>query len=130
LGLWASNQDADRVLLCRDLSFAIPDLERLADLVHRGARLWVSNTDVTHPSFEGHPVPETGALLAALQAVTGPVAFDCIGKPNPHMARIAMESAGIAPQDAIFVGDSSATDGALAKSMGMPFVHVVREGRA
>ena len=127
LGLTVSNGDADRVLLCRDLSFAIPDLERLADLIHRGARLWMSNTDLTHPSLEGHPVPETGALLAALQAVAGPVTFDCIGKPNAHMAQIAIERAGLAPEDAIFVGDNAATDGALAQAVGMPFLHVVRE---
>lgn len=127
LGLTLSDNDAEIALLCRDLSFAIPDLARLAALIEAGAQLWVSNTDLTHPTLDGRLVPETGALLAALQAVVGPVPFACIGKPDLHMVRIVSERAGIAPQDAIFVGDNAATDGALAKAAGMPFVHIVRE---
>jgi HAD superfamily hydrolase (TIGR01450 family) len=130
LGLELSPRDADIALLCRDLSFAIPDLERLAALIDRGARLWVSNIDVAHPSHDGRPVPETGALLAALCAVAGPVAYDCIGKPDAHMVRQVTERTGVAAQDAVFVGDNGATDGALAKAVGMPFLHIVRRQAA
>lgn len=128
LGLTLSDNEAEIAVLCRDLSFAIPELERLAALVQAGAQLWVSNTDATHPSFEGHLVPETGALLAALQTVAGPLPFSCIGKPNAHMVRIATERTGISAQDAIFVGDNADTDGALATAAGMPFLHIKREG--
>ena len=128
LGLTLVDTDAEIALLCRDLTFAIPDLERLAALIGAGAALWVSNTDLTHPTLKGHAVPETGALLAALQAVAGPVPFTCIGKPDMHMARIVTERTRVAAQDAIFVGDNAATDGALASAAGMPFLHIVREG--
>lgn len=128
LGLTLAEHDADIALLCRDLSFAIPDLERLSALVEEDAQLWVSNTDLTHPRPDGRPVPETGALLAALQAVSGPVPFACIGKPDTHMVRIITERTGLAAEDAIFVGDNAASDGALAKAAGMPFLHVVRGG--
>lgn len=130
LGLVLSDGAAENALLCRDLSFAIPDLERLANLILGGTRLWASNTDVTHPSLEGRSVPETGTLLAALRAVVGPVDYACIGKPDPHMAKLVTERTGIAARDAIFVGDNAETDGALARSMGMPFLHIVREGQA
>lgn len=130
LGLRVSRRRVDQVLLCRDLSFAIPDLERLADLIRGGARLWVSNTDVAHPSPEGKPVPETGALLAALHAVVGRVAYDCIGKPDPHMADLVTKRTSIAATEAIFVGDNTETDGALALSAGMPFLQIVREAKA
>lgn len=130
LGLVLSDGDAEIALLCRDLSFAIPDLERLAALIGDGARLWVSNTDVSHPTLEGRPVPETGALLAALQAVAGPVPFTCIGKPDTHLVRRVAEQTGISAQDAIFVGDNAQTDGALAEAAGIAFVHIVREGAA
>ncbi|MEL6521695.1 MAG: HAD hydrolase-like protein [Pseudomonadota bacterium] len=127
LGLAISESDAEIALLCRDLSFAIPDLEKLTALIDAGAQLWVSNTDLNHPSHDGRPVPETGALLAALRAVAGPVPFASIGKPNPHMVRIVTERTRIAAHDAVFVGDTAATDGALAKAAGMPFLHIVRE---
>lgn len=125
-GLRTDSDAPDVALLCRDSRFTIVDLERLASLLRKGARLWVSNIDQMHPAMDGRPVPETGALLAALDAVLGGVAFDTIGKPHPHMARLALASARIAPQDAIFVGDNPATDGAIARHAGIPFAHLVR----
>nr|WP_296376967.1 HAD hydrolase-like protein [Yoonia sp.] len=86
----------------------------------------MSNIDCAHPSMDGLPVPETGALLAALNAVLGDVAFDTIGKPHTHMARLALDSARIAPHDAIFIGDNLATDGTIARNAGIPFAHIVR----
>lgn len=130
LGLRVVSNGADRVVLCRDLGFAMADLAEVAAKIEGGAQLWVSNTDGAHPSLDGRPVPETGALLAAVQAVAGPVAFKCIGKPNVHMAQIALARSGVEPRDAVFVGDSAATDGALAKAADMPFLHLLREHSA
>ncbi len=130
IGLQADGAHPDIVLLCRDTGFAIPEIERVAAQCLRGARLWVSNTDTAHPGQDGRPVPETGALLAALRAVMGEVAFDCIGKPDPHMAQAVLHLTGTAPQDAVFLGDNAETDGAIARAMGMRFVHVVRERAA
>jgi FMN phosphatase YigB (HAD superfamily) len=65
--------------------------------------------------------------LAALNAVMGEVAFDCIGKPHTYMANMVLRLTGTTPQDAVFVGDNDDTDGAIARAMGMRFVHVVRE---
>ena len=128
IGLLAEDQQPDIVMLCRDPKFAIPQIADVTAHCLRGAKLWVSNTDTSHPGQRGTPVPETGALLAALDAVMGEVAFDCIGKPHTHMAHTVLCLTGTAPQDAVFVGDNTDTDGAIARAMGMRFVHVVREG--
>ncbi|WP_367119393.1 HAD family hydrolase [Yoonia sp.] len=125
-GLRTDSEVPEVALLCRDSGFTIVDLERLASFLRQGARLWVSNIDCAHPSMDGLPVPETGALLAALNAVLGDVAFDTIGKPHTHMARLALDSARIAPHDAIFIGDNLATDGTIARNAGIPFAHIVR----
>lgn len=137
LGLCIDMADPDIVILCRDLTIALPELERVTRHCLGGAPLWVSNTDCAHPGLDGHPVPETGALLAALRAVMGAVMsvahgdlpYDCIGKPHAHMAQMALMAADIPAQDTVFVGDNAATDGALAHAAGIPFVHLVR-GRA
>lgn len=126
IGLRTDSNRPDVVLLCRDATFTIVDLERAASFLRQGARLWVSNIDCAHPAMDGRPVPETGALLAALDAVLGDVAFDTIGKPRTHMARLVLDSARVAPEDAIFIGDNLATDGAIARNAGIPFAHLVR----
>ncbi len=130
IGLQAEEQHPDVVILCRDPAFAIPQMADVTAHYLAGAQLWVSNTDTAHPGQDGQPVPETGALLAALRAVMGEIDFDCIGKPHPHMAHAVLHLTGIAPQDAVFLGDNADTDGAIARAMGMRFVHVVREGTA
>ena len=130
IGLQAEEQQPDIVVLCRDPGFAIPQLADVTAHCRAGAQLWVSNTDTAHPGQDGKPVPETGALLAAVHAVMGEVAFDSIGKPHPYMAHAVLHLTGVAPQNAIFLGDNADTDGAIARALGMRFVHVMREGAA
>lgn len=129
-GLRIDMENPDIVILCRDLAFAIPDLENVIAHYLKGTPLWVSNTDLAHPGLDGRPVPETGALLEALRAVIGDVSFDCIGKPHRYMAELALATSQISAADTVFVGDNKATDGAIAKAAGMPFVHLVREQAA
>jgi HAD superfamily hydrolase (TIGR01450 family) len=128
IGLRPDSRTPEIAVLCRDPRFSLSDLDRLAAMVRRGVRLWVSNVDRTHPAVDGRPVPETGALLAALTAVLGEaVSYQTIGKPDAHMARLALQRAGIDPAEAIFVGDNPGTDGGIARNAGIPFVHLVRE---
>lgn len=126
LGLQLEEDRPDIMLLCRDMRFTLPDLDRLTAQIVQGGVFWVANTDRTHPGLDGSQKAETGALLAAVSAVLGPVNFESIGKPHPHLARIALESMGIAAKDAVFVGDRVDTDGALARACDLPFHHVVR----
>lgn len=128
LGLTLVDDGPSRAVLCRDPSFSIPKLNRIARQLDDGAALWVSNTDLTHPGREGRPVAETGALLAAVQAVAGEVTYHSIGKPDPHMARLVLGD--VNPRKAVFVGDNLTTDGGVAAALGMPFVHLRREGVA
>lgn len=126
LGLRLEDDRPDIILLCRDVRFALSDLDRLTAQIMRGGVFWVANTDRTHPGLDGSQKAETGALLAAVSAVLGPVSFESIGKPNPHLARIALDTMGIEAQDAVFIGDRVDTDGALAQASDLPFLHVVR----
>ena len=128
IGLQVDDQNPDIVILCRDPAFSLRQLASISAHCARGAQLWVSNTDTAHPGQGGLPVPETGALLAALRAVLGHVPVDCIGKPHTHMARTVLHRAGIAAKHAVFLGDNAQTDGASARTLCMPFIHVVREG--
>jgi len=116
------------VYLCRDLSFSIERLNAMALMVAKGARLWVSNTDASHPGANGEPLAETGALLAALQAMVPQTAFRSVGKPHPFLVETALDATGIPAAQAVFVGDNPQTDGAVAEATGMAFLHLNRNG--
>ena len=115
-------------LLCRDTQLSLSRLDALTAALLAKASLWVSNIDPAHPGRDGHPVAETGALLAAVEAILGRRPFTSIGKPDPHMVRIALTRSGIAAHDAVFIGDSPQTDGAVADAAGLRFIRLDREG--
>ena len=127
LGLKAGGQRPDHVVLCRDPSFAIPQMEQVIGYLQQGAQIWVANTDLSHPALDGRPVPETGALLAALQAAAGGFAYQCLGKPSAQMVRQVLDMADCGASDAVFVGDNPDTDGQMATDAGIPFIHIRRE---
>jgi HAD superfamily hydrolase (TIGR01450 family) len=126
LGLLRTDVDPDVTVLARDPGLTLLRLSRLAALVHRGVPLHLTNPDPSHPGDDGAPVPETGALLAALAAVVPAVSPACLGKPSPDLLRIALARAGAAPADAVFLGDTPQTDGSAARAAGVPFILVAR----
>jgi pyridoxal phosphatase len=113
---------AEAALLARDPSFTMADLERLTRLAHRGVPLRLTNPDPFHPAADGAPVPETGALFAAVVAGVPGLHAPSGGKPSPMMIHAVLEQAGVAPDEAVFIGDTDATDGVAARAAGVPFV--------
>lgn len=128
-GLQLTDDDPQVVLLARDEQFSYEKLSGAANAILRGAELVVTNTDRTHPGPGGGVVPETGALLAALQACCGPVPFRTIGKPGRALFDEALRILGTAPASTWVIGDNPDTDGAGAARLGMPFL-LVRDGDA
>ncbi len=124
LGLVPVADRADIAVLARDTGFCFADLARLAGMVGRGTPLWVTNPDPGHPGPDGLPVPETGALFAALRAMLPDVAARCIGKPAPDLIRKALTRAGVLPGAAVYIGDTPQTDGAAAAAAGVEFVQI------
>jgi HAD superfamily hydrolase (TIGR01450 family) len=124
LGLERADGPPDVVLLTRDTGFTYDSLQRLVTAIGQGARLVVSNIDATHPGPDGLPVPETGALLAAVRSCLPDIDFEVIGKPAPELLRAALERAGARADQAVLVGDNPATDGEGARRLGLDFVHV------
>jgi HAD superfamily hydrolase (TIGR01509 family) len=69
-------------------------------------------------------VPEAGALAAAVMAASGVTRHICVGKPEPLLFEAACHRLGIAPREAIMIGDNADTDGEGARRLGMAFVQV------
>ncbi len=119
----------DLVLLCRDTQLSLTRLDALTAALRMGAELWISNPDTAHPGENGQPIAETGALLAAVEAILGRMPYHSLGKPDPHMANAALDRSGCAPSDAVFIGDNPLTDGAVAKAAGVRFIRLARDAR-
>jgi HAD superfamily hydrolase (TIGR01450 family) len=126
--LEVTDVDPDVVLVMRDRQFSYGRLATAARAIHRGARLIVTCPDTAHPGPLGEPVPESGALAAALLACVGPIAYRVFGKPEPDMFRLALTRLGLQPCECVMIGDNPNTDGKGALRAGMLFYQVARPG--
>ncbi len=125
MGFELADRGVDTVIVARDRQFNYAKLAMAARAVRDGAEVLVACPDLSHPGADGYPVPEAGALAAALFAVTGPVAHRVIGKPQPELFRHACQRIGIAPEHCVVIGDNPRTDGAGASGLGVPFWQVI-----
>jgi len=115
-------QDPDVVLLARDPHFDYRKLSLAVNVLRAGARLVVTNPDLSHPGDNGTCVPETGTLLAALTACAE-VRPECIiGKPSAGLFREGLRRLQAGPAQALMIGDNPVTDAAGAISLGMSFL--------
>ena len=128
LGLLVDEARPDVVLVARDRRFSYAKLAAAAEAVSAGAKLYVACPDKSHPGPHGQPVPEAGALAAALLACTGPVPHTVIGKPEPAMFRLACDRLAIDPSDGVMIGDNPQTDGVGAEAIGLAFWQVMPSG--
>jgi HAD superfamily hydrolase (TIGR01450 family) len=122
LQLHAANPEI--VLVARDRSFTFDKLAAAAAAVRRGARVVLACPDTSHPGPNGDPVPEVGALAAALFACVGPISYEVIGKPEETMFRIGCERLGISPGRCLMIGDNPMTDGLGASRAGINFCQI------
>jgi 4-nitrophenyl phosphatase len=102
------------------------DYQRLAvamTAVAAGARLVATNADARYPTPAGF-LPGAGSIVAALATATG-VTPDVIGKPAPAMFEAILESTGVAPAEAVVVGDNPAADVVGARRAGIAAVLVL-----
>jgi HAD superfamily hydrolase (TIGR01450 family) len=105
---------ARSVLIGLDRDVDYVTLTRAGRAVARGALLVASNTDPTFPDPEGD-LPGAGAILAAIEAMSGRRAI-VAGKPHPPM--LARIRARLRPGPTWVVGDRPETDLALARAGG------------
>lgn len=124
LGLVPVTAEPEVVLIGRDRRFSYGRLAVAANALRDGAELVVANPDLVHPGPGGSVVPETGALLAALLACTGPIPYRVVGKPEPSLYEAGLALLGLQARNALMVGDNPATDGEGARRLGMGYLEI------
>ncbi|MCH4547458.1 HAD hydrolase-like protein [Rhizobium changzhiense] len=125
-GLRVGGSAPDLVLVTRDRHFTYAKLAAASEAIAAGAALFVAAPDGSHPGVDGRPVPETGALAAAILASTGLRDYTVIGKPERMLFERGCCRIGVAPSDAVMIGDNPGTDGLGARRLGMRFLQVER----
>ncbi len=94
-----------------------------ATAIEQGALFIATNADLRYPTPDGF-MPGAGAIVAAVRAAAG-VDPLVIGKPEPAMFRAILETAGVAPADALVIGDNPDSDILAARRAGIPAVLVL-----
>lgn len=91
-------------------------LAAAADAIRAGALFVATNRDPVYPGPQGL-LPGAGSVVAALE-VAGRHSPVVIGKPEPGLFEAAAHIAGVAPAEAVVIGDVLATDIAAANRIG------------
>ncbi len=110
-GLHITNRLSDEIrglVIGFDTELTFQKLEDACILLGRGVDYIATNPDWVCPTPYGY-VPDCGSVCDMLRRATGrsPVV---IGKPQPEMALLAMERAGLAPAQTLLIGDRLYTD--------------------
>ena len=122
-GFTLTDDRPDYVLASFDLTLTYDKLRRACELIRDGVAFISSHPDKVCPT-EGWPIPDSGAICAAITAATGaqPRYF---GKPYKEMVKGAMKRIGVAPARTAMVGDRLYTDMQMAKNAGIASILVL-----
>ncbi|MFM1651700.1 HAD-IIA family hydrolase [Brevibacillus sp. B_LB10_24] len=123
----AMSQDplnVEYVVLSWDRRFTYDMLNDLYQASIRGAKVIASNPDRTCPLEDGQ-IPDTGALIGALEGATGKPIDLVVGKPSTIAAEAAVQHLGLKHEDCYMVGDRLETDIKMGNDTGMNSVLVL-----
>ena len=107
-GISMNDVNPDYVVIGETRNYNYDNIIRAVKMVNNGAKLIGTNPDMTGPSEQGI-VPATKALVAPIELSTGCVPY-YVGKPNPLMMKSGIKLLGVAPENAVIVGDRMDTD--------------------
>lgn len=113
------------VVLGETRTYSFEAITTAINLILGGARFICTNPDVTGPSPSGI-LPATGSVAALITAATGAEPY-YIGKPNPVMMRIALNTIGAHSEHTVMIGDRMDTDVKSGLEAGLSTV-LVRSG--
>jgi HAD superfamily hydrolase (TIGR01450 family) len=99
-------------------------LGKVLKALMNGAEFFATNDDGILPTEDGY-MPGAGATIGAIRGMVKREPDMIMGKPNDLSIRYALGILGLDASDCILVGDSLATDIALAEKMGMRSILVL-----
>jgi arabinose operon protein AraL len=124
IAMSANPYEVQYVVLSWDRQFTYDTLNDLYQAAIRGAVVIASNPDRTCPLEEGQ-IPDTGAIIGALEGATGKPIDLVVGKPSPIAAEAAVRHLGLDYGSCYMVGDRLETDIKMGNDTGMNSVLVL-----
>ena len=113
----------DCLLIGFDTELTFQKLEDACILLNRGVDYIATNPDWVCPTRYGF-VPDCGSVCEMLRRATLRTPR-VVGKPQPAMARLALERTGFTPEQALMVGDRLYTDIAAGVNAGIDAAFVL-----
>ncbi|MCM3443125.1 HAD-IIA family hydrolase [Metabacillus halosaccharovorans] len=113
-----NNEQADVIIIGRDVNFTYEKLKALVNSVTPDTRIIGTNPDTTHPGMNGQVIPETGSLVASVEAILSQKTI-YFGKPSSHLFKYGMESCLVQADECVMVGDNYSTDIIGANELGI-----------
>jgi HAD superfamily hydrolase (TIGR01450 family) len=120
-------RQAQVVVMGHDEEFGYHKLTALARAVRAGAAFVAVNLDPRLPVEGGEFYLGCGAIVEAVAAAAG-VRPIVVGKPEPHVFRVALERLGFPPKLVVMVGDSIHSDIVGAQGLGLRTIWIVPPG--
>lgn len=124
LGVRLEEESPDLVVTAFDTGFDYPKLCRLCGLVRQGLPWIATHPDYNCPTPTG-VVPDIGALHAYVQASTGRMPDEIIGKPNRPIVGHTLRLLNGRPQETAVVGDRLYTDIRAGAANGLRSIFVL-----
>lgn len=116
-------EDIDCLLIGFDTELTFQKLEDACILLNKGVDFIAANPDWVCPTWYGS-VPDCGSVCEMLLRATGRRPR-VVGKPEPAMAYLAMERAGVSPEKTLMIGDRLYTDIAAGVNAGIDTAFVL-----
>jgi NagD protein len=123
VGVRFDDVNPDYVVVGETSAYNYAVILKAVELIHKGAKLIATNSDLTGPSEQGI-IPACRALIAPIELATGRQAY-YIGKPNPLMMRTGLKRLGVHSEDAVMIGDRMDTDIVAGVETGLETVLVL-----
>lgn len=111
-------QGIDAVVVAFDRTLDYRKLNTAYQALLNGAAFFATNPDMTCP-MPGGGIPDAGATIAALQALTGRKLDLLAGKPSPVMMEVALSQMDCSAEACMIVGDRVETDILMGQQAGM-----------
>lgn len=108
----------DYLIVSWDRQFNYQKIQDALIALKSGARFLATHPDRTCP-VEGGEVPDAGAMIGAIEGVSGKKVELVVGKPSPLTLEVALNYLGLPPEQCLMVGDRLETDIRMAREAGL-----------
>ena len=122
-GITYNDVNPEYVVVCETTVFNYEMIIKATELIHKGAKLIGTNSDLTGPAEDGI-IPACRAMIAPIEMATGQNAY-FVGTPTPLMMRTGLRILGVHSEEAAMSGDRMDTDMVAGIESGLDTVLVL-----